>query len=557
MAEKTNVSPGSSSTTKAKAASKGAAKSGTSAKTRRVSESVAEPVAEELDVLIIGAGLSGIGAAHHLQTNCPWASYAILESRERMGGTWDLFRYPGIRSDSDMFTLSYEFSPWKGEKSISDGASILEYINKTASDAGIDEHIRYSHKVLTVDWSSDDARWHVSAQNADGQEIALRARFIISCTGYYRYESGYLPDFKGIDTFEGTIAHPQFWPEDLDYADKDVIIIGSGATAITLVPAMAPVAATVTMLQRSPTYLLSLPSKNPVANALRTVLPTAISGPLIRWTMATGTFTMYNVSRSAPSLVKKVLRRQVERALPKGYDVEKHFVPHYQPWDERVCVVTNGDLFKEISRGKVEMVTDHIKEFTPKGILLESDEEIQADIIVPATGLDVLFLGGIDLRVDGEVVDPGSRLSYKGTMLEGVPNMAIIFGYTNASWTLKADLSSNYVCRLLNEMRSDDVDYCVPENNDESMDRLPMLNLSSGYVTRALDKLPKQGAKFPWQVKMSVFSDYKAIKMSSLRDEALRFGRLATDRNAKATSNGLSTVDLGESAEKVPAAVEG
>ncbi|MCB1256140.1 MAG: NAD(P)/FAD-dependent oxidoreductase [Microthrixaceae bacterium] len=500
--------------------------------------------AEEFDVLIIGAGLSGVGAAHHLQTSCPWATYAVLESRDSMGGTWDLFRYPGIRSDSDMFTLSYEFKPWKGEKSISDGESILNYIKETAAEAGIDEHIRYGHKVVGTNWSSEDSRWHVTAERNDGSKLDLTAKFIISCTGYYRYDKGYVPDFKGMDSFEGTIAHPQHWPEDLDYEDKLVIIIGSGATAITLVPAMAPLADHVTMLQRSPTYLLSLPAKNPIADLARKALPGAISGPLVRWSLAMGTLGIYNISRAAPGLVRSRLLSRVKRALPKGYDVDRHFTPKYAPWDQRLCVVTDGDLFREIKKGTVDVRTDNIVEFTPKGILLESGDELQADIIVPATGLDVLFLGGINLCVDGEQVDPGERLSYKGTMLEGVPNLAIMFGYANASWTLKADLSANYVCRLLNHMHVNDLDFCIPEQGEDAGEHLPLLGLSSGYIQRSVDRLPKQGEKFPWQVHQSYIKDYRSIKMSRIDDDAMRFGKIeapaketGTSRKTKAKAN--------------------
>lgn len=503
--------------------------------TRKRAKEASTP--DHVDVLIVGAGLSGIGAAYHLQSNCPWATYAVLESRDSMGGTWDLFRYPGIRSDSDMFTLSYEFKPWKGEKTISDGESILEYIKATAAEAGIDEHIRYGHKVVSEDWNSDEARWHVKVTRSDGSEVEMTAGFIISCTGYYRYDQGYVPDFPEMDSFEGIIAHPQHWPEDLDYAGKKVIIIGSGATAITLVPSMAPLAGHVTMLQRSPTYLLSLPAKNPIADLARSVLPDAVSGPLVRWSLAASTLGIYRLSKLAPGLVRRTLLSGVRRQLPKGYDVDTHFTPHYAPWDQRLCVVTDGDLFKEIKKGSVDVVTDHIERFTPKGILLRSGEELAADIIVPATGLDLLFLGGIELSVDGEVVDPAERLSYKGTMLEGVPNMAVIFGYANASWTLKADLSSGYVCRMLNHMHSHEYDYCVAVDDDRVTERLPLLGLTSGYIQRAVDLLPKQGNLFPWQVHQSYFKDYRAIKMSPLEDEAMHFGKArSTGRKPRSRS---------------------
>lgn len=514
---------------KKQAAKKAPAKKAATKKTTPKSEtngSVAERnEPEHFDVLIVGAGLSGIGAAFHVQSESQWASYVVLEGREAMGGTWDLFRYPGIRSDSDMFTLSYEFKPWTGPKSVSDGDSIRTYIEETAREAGIDKHIRYGHKVLTENWSSDDSRWHVTAERSDGTTAEFTTDFIISCTGYYRYDSGYVPDFEGMDDYRGQIVHPQFWPEDLDYEDKTVIVIGSGATAITVVPSMAPLAKKVTMLQRSPTYLLTLPTENPLANVARKVLPTAVSGPLIRWGMATGTLSLYKLSRRAPDLVRNVLLRGVRRQLPKGYDVDTHFTPRYKPWDERICVVTDGDLFRGVSSGKIEMVTDHIDRFTPKGIKLKSGRELEADIIVPATGLDVLFLGGIELSVDGEKVEPGERMAYKGTMLEGVPNLTVMFGYANASWTLKADLSAGFTTRLLNHMHEKGLDYAVPEATGDAGEHKPLLGLASGYVQRSIDRLPKQGAKFPWQVHQSYFKDYRLIKMRSVEDEGLRFGR--------------------------------
>lgn len=507
---------------------------------------------EHFDVLIIGAGLSGIGAAYHLQSESPWATYVILESREAMGGTWDLFRYPGIRSDSDMFTLSYEFKPWKGPKSVSDGESIRTYIEETAREAGIDENIRYGHKVLAENWSSEDSRWHVTAERSDGTTVELTANFMISCTGYYSYESGYVPDFEGMDDYQGQIVHPQFWPEDLDYEDKTVIVIGSGATAITVVPSMAPLAKKVTMLQRSPTYLLTLPTRNPLADVARKVLPTAVSGPLIRWGMATGTLSLYKLSRTAPGIVRNVLLRGVRRQLPKGYDVDTHFTPNYQPWDERICVVTDGDLFKGVSSGKIEMVTDHIDRFTAKGIKLKSGRELEADIIVPATGLDVLFLGGAELSVDGEKVVPGERMAYKGTMLEGVPNMTVMFGYANASWTLKADLSAGFTTRLLNHMREHGHDFAVPEAMEDAGEHKPLLGLASGYVQRSIDRLPKQGAKFPWQVHQSYFKDYRLIKMRSVEDEGLSFGRSSApdqehDRSTEPGREEADKVEVGAS----------
>ena len=479
---------------------------------------------EHLDVLVVGAGLSGIGAGHYLQTDCPWASYAIFEARDAIGGTWDLFRYPGIRSDSDMFTLGYSFRPWDGEKSIADGASILQYIRDTAAEEGIDKKIRFNHRIIKAAWSTDDAVWHVTAERTDtGEVIELTAGFIFSCSGYYRYDHGYTPDFPGIDRYQGTVIHPQHWPEDLDYEGKDVVVIGSGATAVTLIPAMAERANHVTMLQRSPTYITSLPARDPVADFLRKVLPARISGPAIRWFKALTTQAFFQYSRRRPDRVKRLLRRGLERNLPQGYDIDTHFTPSYNPWDQRLCVVPNGDLFEAIKAGKASVVTDHIETFTENGILLESGQELEADVIVTATGLELLFLGGIEVTVDGEEVDLATRLTYKGMMLEGVPNLAIAVGYTNASWTLKCDLTCDYVVRLLNRLRRSGLRQATAINSDPDIAPAPLLGLTSGYVLRAQDRFPKQGTRFPWQVHQSYLKDYRTLKRSPLEDEAMVF----------------------------------
>jgi monooxygenase len=471
---------------------------------------------EHLDVLIIGAGLSGVGAAHHLQDKCPWASYSILEAREAIGGTWDLFRYPGIRSDSDMFTLGYSFRPWEGEKSITDGASILEYIRSTAAEGGIDRRIRFGHRVVRADWSSADARWHVTAERSDtGEQVHLTCGFLFSCTGYYRYDRGYLPEFPGVGRFRGTLVHPQDWPESLDHAGRRVVVIGSGATAITLVPSLAGTAAHVTMLQRSPTYVLSLPARDALADVLRRFLPVTMSGPMIRWFKVLTAQGFFRLSRRRPQLVKRILLRQVARHLPSGYDVAKHFTPRYDPWDQRVCVVPDGDLFKAISNGSASVVTDRIETFTEGGILLESGEELEADIVVTATGLELLFLGGLELTVDGEKVDPGQILTYKGMMLEGVPNLAIAIGYTNASWTLKCELTCDYVTRVLNLMRSRGHRQCTPTNHETSIVAEPLLELASGYVQRSAEIFPKQGSRAPWKVHQSYLRDYRATRSAT------------------------------------------
>ncbi|HEY9556543.1 MAG TPA: NAD(P)/FAD-dependent oxidoreductase [Acidimicrobiales bacterium] len=479
---------------------------------------------EHLDVLIVGAGLSGIGAGHHVQTECPWASYAIFEARDSIGGTWDLFRYPGLRSDSDMFTLGYSFRPWDGEKTIADGASILQYIKDTAAAEGIDSKIRFNHRIVSAAWSSDEARWHVVAERTDtGEQVEVTCGFYFACSGYYRYDRGHQPDFPGIDRFRGRVVHPQHWPEDLDHSDQRVVVIGSGATAVTLVPSMARNAAHVTMLQRSPSYIGSLPEKNPVAEVLRKVLPERWSAPLIRWTLALGTQAFYQVSQRYPGPVKKVLRKGVQRQLPPGYDVDTHFSPSYNPWDQRFCAVPDGDLFKAISSGAASVVTDHVDTFTETGIRLRSGEELEADIVVTATGLELLFLGGVELTVDGEALDVSTRLTYKGMMLEGVPNLAVAIGYTNASWTLKCDLTCGYVTRLLNHMRTTGLRQCTPVNSDPEVTEQPLLGLSSGYVLRSADRFPKQGSKFPWQVHQSYLRDYRALKRSDVVDPAMRF----------------------------------
>jgi len=477
----------------------------------------------------VGAGLSGIGAAHHLRSECGWARYAILEARGAIGGTWDLFRYPGIRSDSDMFTLGYAFRPWRGAKAIADGGDILEYIRDIAVDEGIDRHIRFHHRVVRAEWSTDEARWHVTAERADGHDgstpetVELTCSFLLSCAGYYRYDRGHLPDFTGMDDYSGTLIHPQHWPEELDVAGRRVVVIGSGATAVTLVPALAQAGAQVTMLQRSPGYIVSVPARNPIADLLRRRLPERISSPAIRAMHALGTQGMYRLSRSRPQLVRKVLRRQLERELPEGFDIDTHFTPHYDPWDQRLCAVPDGDLFRAIRSGDVEVVTDHVEAFTRDGLRLRSGDELRADVIVTATGLEMLFIGGMELVVDGDKVDPSRRLAYKGMMLEGVPNMALVFGYVNASWTLKADLTCEYVCRILNHLRRGGLRQCVPVNEDPSMPRSTLLPLSAGYIQRAADRFPQQGDRFPWQVYQSWLADRRALRRSDLEDGAMRF----------------------------------
>ena len=485
---------------------------------------------EHLDVVVVGAGLSGICAGHHLKQGCPWADWAIFEARGAMGGTWDLFRYPGIRSDSDMYTLGYPFRPWERSDAIADGPSIRRYIEETAAEDGTDRRIRYRHRVVRAEWSSQDARWTLDVERGDPAggtptRERLTCGFLFSCTGYYRYDRGHLPEFPGTDRYRGRLVHPQFWPADLDWAGKRVVVIGSGATAVTLVPALAGTAAHVTMLQRSPTYVVSLPQRSGVRELVRKVLSPPAAGRFLRWFNALVTQGMYRLSRRRPDLVKRALRRQVERELPAGYDVGTHFTPRYDPWDQRMCVVPDGDLFRAIREGRAAVVTDRIESFTERGLRLASGAEIEADVVVAATGLELLFAGGMEIVVDGEAVDPASRLTYKGMMLEGVPNFAIAIGYTNASWTLKADLTCGAVARLLNHMREKGATSCRPVNRGVRETGEPLLGLTSGYVVRAADRFPRQGQASPWRLQQSFLADWRAIRLGPVEDGALEFTR--------------------------------
>jgi cation diffusion facilitator CzcD-associated flavoprotein CzcO len=479
---------------------------------------------EHVDVLIIGAGLSGVGAAHHIQEAFPGRTYTILEGRDTIGGTWDLFRYPGVRSDSDMNTLGYRFRPWTRAKAIADGPSILRYIRATATEAGIDRHIRFGHRVVRAEWSSEDARWTVEAVH-DGETIRLTAGFLYACSGYYRYDAGYTPDFPGIERFGGTVVHPQQWPDDLDYTDKKVVVIGSGATAVTLVPAMAERAAHVTMLQRSPTYIVSLPAEDTIANSLRRLLGGRRAYPITRWKNVVQTTLFYELSRRRPHVVKSLLRKATARQLPPDFDVDTHFKPRYQPWDQRLCLVPDGDLFAAIRGGRASVVTDHIEEFTETGLRLESGAELEADIVVTATGLRLLALGGVGLAVDGRDVKLPETMAYKGMMLSGVPNFAFTIGYTNASWTLKADLVSEYVVRLLRHMDADGYDQCVPANDDPTVTERPLMDFQAGYVLRSIDEFPKAGSRPPWQLGMSYAHDLLKLRYGRIHDGALRFSR--------------------------------
>jgi monooxygenase len=481
---------------------------------------------EHVDVLIVGAGLSGIGAACHLKAKCPGKSIAILEARDSIGGTWDLFRYPGIRSDSDMYTLGYSFRPWEAAKSIADGPSILEYVRSTAADNAVEEKIRFGHRAVRADFDRESARWTVQALREDtGETVRMSASFLLMCSGYYRYDEGYSPQFAGVERFGGEIVHPQKWPEELDYAGKRVVVIGSGATAVTLVPAMAQTAAHVTMLQRSPSYVVSLPAEDPIAKALKRVLPLRIVYPLVRWKNVFMTMLSFQLSRRRPRVAKALVRKGLERHLPADYDFGKHFTPAYNPWEQRLCLVPDGDLFEALNAGRASVVTDHIDTFTERGILLASGEELAADVIVTATGLNLLALGGMAVSVDGRDVDISQTLGYKGMMLSGVPNLALTFGYTNASWTLKCDLTCAYVCRLLNHMDAHGYDVCVAENDDPALGTEPFIDFSSGYVQRAISTFPKQGSRAPWRLYQNYALDILSLRRAPLEDEAMRFER--------------------------------
>ncbi len=480
-------------------------------------------MSEHVDVLIVGAGLSGIGAACHLVDRRPGSSFLLLEARAASGGTWDLFRYPGIRSDSDMFTLGYRFRPWTEEKAIADGPSILRYVRETAKEYGVDERIRYGLKVVRAAWSSEDARWTVDAvRTGTGETVTLTCGFLWSCSGYYDYDRGYRPELEGADRFEGRIVHPQAWPDDLDYAGKRVVVVGSGATAVTLVPAMATDAAHVTMLQRSPTYIVSLPGVDRVAQRLRARLPGRAAYAVTRWKNVLVSTGLYQLSRRRPDLMRALIRKGTVKQLPDGYDVDTHFKPAYNPWDQRLCLVPDGDLFRAIRRGDVDVVTDHVETFTEHGIRLRSGRRLDADVVVTATGLNLLAFGGMDLVVDGRPVHLPQTMAYKGMMLSGVPNFAYVVGYTNASWTLKADLVSEYVCRLLTRMERDGRRVCVPERDPEVAEE-PFLDFASGYVQRSIDAFPKQGAKAPWRLRMNYLRDVVALRHGRLDDGAMRF----------------------------------
>jgi monooxygenase len=479
---------------------------------------------EHLDVLIVGAGLSGICTAYYLHTRCPQKRYALLEGRQAIGGTWDLFRYPGVRSDSDMRTLGYSFRPWQDAKVIADGSSILTYVCETAEMFGIDQQIRFNHRVRRATWSSTDALWTVEvACEPDQESVYFTCHFLCMCSGYYDYAQGYTPEWPGIEQFTGCMVHPQQWPDDFDYAGKQIVVIGSGATSITLVPALAEQAAHVTMLQRSPTYIVSRPSRDDEAKRLHRMLPGKLAYRLARWQSILFGIYFYNLTRRKPEETKQALLRLVHQQLGTDYDVETHFAPAYNPWDQRLCLTPDGDLFTSIRSGKVSIVTDHIETFTEKGIRLRSGNELTADIVVTATGLTMKLMGGVQLVVDGVPVDLSKALIYKGAMYRDIPNCISTFGYTNSSWTLKCELIARYVCRLLKYMDRHAYTQCTPRQLDHSIVEEPMMALTSGYVQRAIDTMPRQSSRKPWRMYQNYLRDLLSLRFSAVNDGTMEF----------------------------------
>ncbi len=489
----------------------------------RPTERPADAATEYADVVVIGAGLSGIGAAYHLQTRCKDKSFLILEARATLGGTWDLFRYPGVRSDSDMNTLGFAFHPWKDPKVIADGPAILKYLHEIVAAHDLERHIRFGHKVLRADWSSATSKWTVEVEH-DGATRVFTCGFLFTCSGYYDYDGGYTPDFPGRQSFRGQVVHPQAWPEHIDVAGKRVVVIGSGATAVTLVPALAKLGAQATMLQRSPTYVVSLPSTDRLAERLRPHLPPGLHYKLVRWRNILLGIFLFKMARSRPAQTKAKIQGAIQKYLGPDYDVATHFSPSYNPWDQRLCLVPDGDLFRALKAGKAEIVTDRIDHFTETGLALTSGRTLDADIVVTATGLQLKLLGGMKIAVDGTPVDFGKTMSYRGLMYSGVPNLATSFGYTNASWTLKSELTCVYVCRILNYMTRHRYASVTP-NPDAAIASQPLLDFSSGYVQRSLDQLPRQGAKRPWRIYQNYLLDLISYRLSPLKDGTLKFSR--------------------------------
>ncbi|WP_224483419.1 flavin-containing monooxygenase [Robertkochia aurantiaca] len=474
------------------------------------------------DVIIVGAGLSGIGAAYHIQDKCKDRSFTILESRKDMGGTWDLFRYPGIRSDSDMYTLGFSFNPWKDAKAIADGPSILKYIKETAQKFGLDKKIKYRHKVIAADWDSERRTWKIKVEKNGTEKLELTCKFFFVCSGYYDYEKGYDPLREQSSVFEGEVIHPQQWNSRIDYTDKEVIVIGSGATAVTLVPELAKKASGVTMLQRSPTYILNLPREDALANFLKRNLPASVAHTLARWKNILVSLTLYQVSRKWPGKMRKFIKDKIAEQLGDKYK-DQDFDPSYDPWDQRLCLVPDNDLFKAVRSGKARIVTDTIDTFTREGLITKGGKTLKADLIVTATGLKIKLLGGMQLSIDKQVTDTSNLHVYRGVMFSDVPNFAIAVGYTNASWTLKCDLNCHYVTRILNHMEKHGYETCTPRFDDKAFSSEPLLDFEAGYVKRALDILPKQGSSHPWKVYQNYIKDTLALKYGKVTDKYLEY----------------------------------
>ena len=490
---------------------------------RRTFACMSAGTANDLDVLVIGAGLSGIAAAYYLRTREPWARISILEARAKPGGTWNLFRYPGVRSDSDMHTLGFSFRPWHGDIALAGGRSIQAYIEETAHEFGIDDCIRFDHRAIAASWSSADARWTVEIARGDGARTSATCRFLYLCTGYYDYERGYLPEFAGMDRYRGEIAHPQFWPDGLDYRNKRVAVIGSGATAVTLVPAMSADAQHVTMVQRSPSYVLAVPGRDPIAVALNRALGNRLAHPLVRWKNVLRQMFFYNLMRRYPAFARKKILEFTQKALGPQFDTQRHFTPVYEPWDQRMCFVPDGDLFAALRSGRASIATGEIECFTETGLRLRGGEEIDADIIVTATGLNVKLMGGMQLDLDGKPLDLANAVSYKGMMFCGVPNLALALGYTNASWTLKCELTARYVCRVVRRLRSGGYAYCVPQAPPPGVGTEPAIGLKSGYIVRAHGTLPRQGRRAPWKLHQNYALDLAALRFGKVEDGVMQW----------------------------------
>jgi monooxygenase len=498
----------------------------------RDDSSAATAAGAHFDVLIIGAGLSGIGAACHLVRKRPETSFAILEARDAIGGTWDLFRYPGIRSDSDMSTFGYAFRPWDDSKAIADGPSILRYLAETAKAYNVDRHIRFGLKVVRASWRSADARWTLAVDGPGGEKLGFSCSFLFLCTGYYEYAEGYSPSWPGMARFAGRVVHPQKWPEDLHYDDKRVVVIGSGATAVTIVPAIAAKAAHVVMLQRSPTYVVARPAEDPIDNRLRKRLPARLANAIIRWKNILLQMYVYRLSRRKPAAMRAQILKLAQAEMGPDLDAAEYFNPRYEPWDQRMCIVPDGDLFAAMRAGKASIVNGEIETFTETGLRLTSGQEINADIIVTATGLKVRLMGAVAIEVDGAPVDLATTTAYKGAMFSDIPNLASIFGYANASWTLKSDLIAEYVCRLLSHMDRRGYSICTPRLGDAVIAEGPALPLTSGYIERAKHLLPKQGKRKPWRVNQNYALDLMALRLGPIEDGALEFKRRDPTRDA-------------------------